>query len=756
MTERNAKRAGRTNRIRTLVISPHLWVSLGICALQFWYPFDLVHRENECIIIMTTSSPADPPPQAKAADAPPIEDAPPSLETMVAVVWERTLSFLSPEGISTMSFRISKSLGAGEDKAESSENAAKLALENMLSVAWLKSESSYVGAAANDDYVEPEEKFEDLRKVPHFEGESYLRTYYIATEMLPPADLDVYDEDGNCFECIAMWTLFGRPPLPPLSKVGFDMAHASADAVVRIIRTRSSSDGTRSNSTEQRLKTMDTLQKFSRERLLSVAERLGKIGCFPEGSFLLTMLISGRTKILDHVYKAEFFSDSRVELKGLSRDELNGKRGTVEKEYDPKMGRVGVALIDEATGKRRIVGIKPANLDLLEGDTTFSIDCKITLADVLCRRIQANNRAKPTLMPAAIHMLRHVVTKLQETVEHSESAVPIRQEGQYESSQCSSQCSSDRRRLFFAESYLSLLLSHQAQCVAMGSPVDFGGLVCENYNGILEMINADDRISQEERKVGQGMLCSRSYLQEAVNLLLSSEKQKYLLEENEDQLSTEAPLVLLNTLVRSNLHVIAGFASQGMGVAMVPLNQRAGEGVGRDPQQNAKDHLQVAVACMRSQLEASLDNYIDSSNNEPFCSVQIICSNLILPQIVVRNMAYLANAIVTIYCGTDHVQLFDDALFPDDESEDAAIMIKFALLVATRSLGFGHPITKKIDALHDRSNGDDLLHVDMLEVTVNEWLKHYTPRYYGTRHEHPALFCEIVGTDLPDFLQGRD
>ena len=705
---------------------------------------------------MTTSSSADPPPQAKA-DAPPMKDAPPSLETMVPVVWERTLSFLSPGGISTMSFRISRGLGAGEDKAESSENAAKLALENMLSVAWLKAEARYVGAAANDDYVEPEEGLEDLRKVPHFEGESYLRTYYIATKMLPPSDLDVYDEDGNCFECIAMWTLFGRPPLPPLSKVGFGMARGLADAAVRIFRTRSSSDGTRSNSTEQRLKIMDTLQKFSQKRLLSVAERLGKIGCFPEGSFLLTTLISGTTKILDHVYKAEFFPDSRVKLKGLSRDELNGKRGTVEKEYDPKMGRIGVALIDKATGKRRMIGIKPANLDLLEVDTTFSIDCKIKLADLLCRRIQANNKAKPTLMPAAIHMLRHVVTKLQETVEHSKSDVPIREDGQYESSQCSSQCSSDRRTLFYAESYLSLLLSHQAQCVATGIvPVDFGGLVCKNYNDILEMINADDTVSREEREAGQAMLCSQFYLQEAVNLMLSSEKQKYLLQENEDQLSTEAPLVFLNTLVRGTLHVIAGFASQGMDVAMVPLNQRAGEGVGRHPQQNAKDHLQVAVACMRSQLEALLDNYIESSNNGPFCSVQTICSNLILPQIVARDMAYLANAIVTVYCGTDHVQLFDDALFPNGESEDAAMMIKFALLVATRSLGFGHPVTKKIDALHDRINGDDLLDVDMLEAPVNEWLKHYTPRYYGTRHEHPALYCQIVGIDLPDFLQGRD
>ena len=54
----------------------------------------------------------------------------------------------------------------------------------MLSVAWLKSEASYVGAAANDDYVEPDDELEDLRKVPHFDGESYLRTYYIATVMI--------------------------------------------------------------------------------------------------------------------------------------------------------------------------------------------------------------------------------------------------------------------------------------------------------------------------------------------------------------------------------------------------------------------------------------------------------------------------------------------------------------------------------------------------------------------------------------------
>ena len=69
-------------------------------------------------------------------------DVLPTLENMPSVVWEQSLSFLPPAGISNMSHRISKTPGAVEDKAE---KAAKLALESMMSVAWTKAKKTYEG-----------------------------------------------------------------------------------------------------------------------------------------------------------------------------------------------------------------------------------------------------------------------------------------------------------------------------------------------------------------------------------------------------------------------------------------------------------------------------------------------------------------------------------------------------------------------------------------------------------------------------------
>ena len=436
------------------------------------------------------------PPQAKApiseaispdksTDAPPVKDAPPSIESMLAVAWERTLSYLSPAGITTVSYRVSKTLGAGEDKAESPEKAAKLALEDMMKRAWTEANATYDDVSADDDYIDPSCTVEEMLAVPAFSGESFLRTYHLALIMIGVGDRKTEALKGNgsvCFHLpMAMWLLYGRPPLSPLCEFGGTLVHDMGVKVVLMFAPAYNWDLDKPVDTEdQRRKTKETLDKFNRIRLLHFAERLGKVGQYMDASMLLTMLAYDRPHMMGntHVYQAEYFVGSRVMLKGLSRKELNGRVAVVQKEYNEKNARIGVAFADDEAGSQRMIGIKPENLELHENDTELLIDVKIAHAHILSSRLQANDGYRPPLIALLVHTLRGIVAKLHksEDIEDGSESTPL--------------FPSKSHRLLHAQTTLARLLTHIAKKIAMKMiPCDFAGLTCVDFEQIKAIIH---------------------------------------------------------------------------------------------------------------------------------------------------------------------------------------------------------------------------------------------------------------------------
>jgi len=690
-----------------------------------------------------------------SADAPP-ENGPPNLVNMSPVVWEEMLSFVPPAGISFASHRISKTLGAGEDKADSHERAAKLALENMMERAWKQAKLTYDGVAANDDYVDSSCSIKQFVAIEQFEDESLLRTYYLASVMVQAGERMKNEvkfagsvffkrSDEHCPLFIVMWLLFGRPALPPLSGVGNAIAETIAVSLIKCIGPDHDDDDGWVDTEEQRLETRKTLQKFSRRRILIVAERLGKIGEYPAPSLLCTMLAFGRPHLLKnkHIMQAEYPIDSRVELSGLNKKVLNGKRGIVEKEYSCKNRRIGVALIDEVTGNRRVVGVKPDNLDLLEEDTNIVIDAKIMMAEILFRCIQTAKHFTPHWMPAVVHMLRGVVVTLREKVEKSENDFLIGEEGPDDCSHYSS----DTERLFYAECYLGFLLATVARHVAMEEvPREFGGLTCNHYDQVLALASLDDFDDEEELKGAQSVAITQYYLQEAAGASMRSETHNLKLQLLEEKEEGAHAMMLLKSLVDGEIHEVAGFLSGGLGCAFIPLNRRLTEslGTGEHAERTAREHVAVAVAGMRSELEGLFDAYAKIGSEAHPIKVDTICSNHVSHYKTYYLVQY-AFSVAKIYN-----EMWDGvALFPDGECEDKTIFIKLALLVSVRALGQNHLMTKSIGVIYDRISGDtgwadQLCPFEDIEAALNEWLKSYVPLYFGTSRKHPALFHQLT------------
>ena len=706
---------------------------------------------------MTTSSPADPPPQAKA-DAPPIEDAPPSLETMVPVVWERTLSFLSPEGISTISFRISKSLGAGEDKAESSENAAKLALENMLSVAWRNLRAEYKhDIPANDDYIGDNCDIEELHKITKFEDESFLRTYHLAMVLSRAGKITVdkigaTDEtalengDKYCPLLTTMWLLYGRPALPTLSKAGVKIVESMALALVKVFGSPY-----RSGEDHGFLVTVDA-QAFFPQRLLWVSERLAKIGLYLGASSLLTVVAPRKTKIPavslapKHIYKIEYPPRCKVVLKGLSKEELNGKRGVVKKEYNLKNGRVAIDLIDEETGVHRVVGLKPINIDHVQEDAPIAIDAKIVNAEILFLSILSKKDFAPISMPSIIHMLRGVVAKLRKKSEESDSE---NNEGAESQKNGSMHYPSEQHRLFYAEVYLGILLVTIAKYTAMDQILhDFDGLTCQNYHGILSIGDDDDDNKHWAQTVG----ITRNYLEEGAAALMRCGKNLKELQDTFGRDLANAQMCALQGMAQGLMHEVAGFLSEGLGVAYIPLNWRGTDnlGIGEQSERTATEHVMVATACYRTELEYLLEIFSKYQTRSGPLTVGEICSNTKLPHFFARNLIYLA-----VFTSEIHY-IWGDQIFTDNERKDTTAFIKLAFLVAMRILGPSHPMMNRIhhiygvvvvagnDVVEHRRRFNEDLASGAMEASVDEWLKSYAPLYFGTTRQHPALFEQLT------------
>jgi hypothetical protein len=207
---------------------------------------------------------------------------------------------------------------------------------------------------------------------------------------------------------------------------------------------------------------------------------------------------------------------------------------------------------------------------------------------------------------------------------------------------------------------------------------------------------------------------------------------------------------LLVSLVYGSLHEVAGFLSEGLECAFIPLNRLTETlGTGEHAQRTSKEHIRVSVACMRSMLETLFDTYAEVGSEAEHLTVDVLCSNA-LPQVLAVYLAELALAIASMYFETDSMW-GSGIVFPGGECEDRVILIKLALLVSIGSLGNHHPLTRRIiRACNEISPDTDLrdwarqrVYRDV-ESSVDVWLKGYIPLYFGTSREHPALFLQLI------------
>ena len=97
-----------------------------------------------------------------------------------------------------------------------------------------------------------------------------------------------------------------------------------------------------------------------------------------------------------------------------------------------------------------------------------------------------------------------------------------------------------------------------------------------------------------------------------------------------------------------------------------------------------------------------------------------------------------------------------EGLYADTgEGEDYETISAFALVIAIRCLGRGHPMTDTVGKLYDTCCRDTLTWgvqscrgetFEQLQLKVNEWLREYVPLYLGTNRQHPALYFQLTGT----------
>ena len=710
------------------------------------------------ITMSTSSSSSAPPPLAKADDAGKMspdnasaiqEDAPPSLEGMPTAIWEQSLSFLPPAGISNLSHRISKTLGAGEDKDESPDKAAKLALESMMKFAWKDASVTFDHVSADDDYIDPSKSYEQMLCVPRLEGESYLRTYHIAIVMLKAGEQKleetVADTTARFHVTIVMWLLYGRPPLPPLSELEGSVAKTMAAAIsLQFVPSFDFVLRKPIDTEEERQKQKDKFIKYNQYRLLRLADRLGKIGQHSNSSTLLTMLAYGRPHMLRnrHVLQAEFPMGARVMLKGLSRKELNGKIGTIEKEYKESNERIGVGISENYNGesRNRIVGIKAINLELLEEDTDFLLDVKITHAHHLTRCIEINDGFMPDWVPLVVHTLRRIVAKLHDNYDIETKDVKI--------IDADSACSiflTKPHRLIIAQTSLTILLTFIAKVTAMGlRPCQWSGLVCSQYDKILALTEPEDDDDEDDeemidRTVRIGV--TQAYLGECVEIIKFCEETHTLIKEQ------KATYGLLKEKACAYFHYNAGCLGRGLGFPFVAMNNVGVEDVGGA----TEDHIMVAVAGLRTEFEDLLDAYAFEAKGS--LTVDGICSTGKFPHSYTRYFVSLAHSLANAYrmtaTGMIEVGPFSDT----GEGSDYTIFSKFALAVAVRCFGRGHPFTDTIGKFHDNCSGTIIWGNQVcvfrsgLQAEVDEWLHGYVPLYYGTKRQHPALFHRIAGLE---------
>lgn len=431
----------------------------------------------------------------------------PNLTNIPPVIWEQILSFLTSQQMCLAATQLCKAVsqGAGRGQDECLENASKLALKYMVQEA-IGVHNAYLWenrgkVPHNDDTFGPEAPplptcshrlmtAEYEWAPPALDGERYHRTYHLACQMLSAGACQIFedwkedreDNNGGYNYTIVAYLLYGGPALPPLDKrqmsILDQIGRCLTDAVA-LIRPRNNGAGQLDLDLgkEVRTVTKDRLDFYCRGRILRIAKRLYQSGDLSGSMLLLDLLTYNYSNADANVFEAQYFLGCRVILQGLSRADLNGRAGEVEKMYCHTNQRVGIRL-DAVEGEftAKLVGIKPTNLRAEKEDSDLVMDQKI-----MTGMFSAEYTTMGTLTTYPAHMSRDisVVRQLSKTLTARVETSGMKPCAKYVSDGQHALYRCDVLRLFNVQIALSRLLFFRAQKVGCREiPHNEGDLQC--------------------------------------------------------------------------------------------------------------------------------------------------------------------------------------------------------------------------------------------------------------------------------------
>jgi len=687
------------------------------------------------------------------------QDVPqPTLSTIPPVVWEQILSFLPSQAMCMAATEVSKTLSGvtAEDRTTCLEHAAKLALKYVMEEAMGIHHMLYQDANrgkvlhSDDMFGADAPTCASLYghpagwTPPKLDGESYHRTYHLACEMLHGGACHIRDHwddsrennNGGYHIYIVAYLLYGGPPLPPLDERQLLIAEKLAFKLTQVVAAllfRGGNDLPEVNN-EARAATKAQLDFYCRGRILRIAKRLYIIGDISSAILLLDLLTYNCAqfnylKADASIYDVEYFLGYRVILQGLSRADLNGRVGEVEKTYNNRNGRIGI-LLDCAEGEstRRLVGIKPANLRAEKEDSDLVIDQKLLAGHFAAELIMMDtgNLSYPVHMSREIHHLRQVCKMLSARIEASGKAACASyvNDGRHAMYRC------DTLRLFNARIALSRLLFYRASKVGCGEiSYTHGGVSCAE-SVILDMATANG----ENDTVLTG-IATESLLREGADALSAAQDLGAQFDMvNEDQqvgmlgqaLPTGAPtasqFVPMKDYCFAFMHATVTMLTHGLRVPFLQLEEDAAD--------NLELHAKRAAQFYREWLESFL-SVMKARVHPKALTVEDICSHTGKAFVfVIRDLLRFLMGLSTHYLTCAAAEI---PLRAPDECGDFFYFIGLGVALALRHFGTGHDFTKRWASVLQRLTEPEESPVDWrsnpledppeaLENVINAWL----------------------------------
>ena len=420
------------------------------------------------------------------------------------------------------------------------------------------------------------------------------------------------------------------------------------------------------------------------------------MGCHCDAFLAIDMLTYGYPNALAGVQESEFYLGCRVVLHGLSKADLNGRAGTVEKTYNESNQRIGIRLDcvkGESNSNGKLVGIKPTNLRAEEEDSDLVIDQKILSGMFSAEFTQFESASSGVqtsyIMHLAreIHRLRQLAVKLKARVEASGKSACSKHhnDGLHALYRC------DVLRLFNVQISLTRLLLHRARHVGEGMiPHNQGGLNCEAVD-LLALA-----IEDEAEDTVIAVLAAESLLKEAAGALSDAQDLIGLFEELDERHQvglfgeTLPPGSLTLTEIYPMNDFCFGYMSESAAslsfIVHVPfLLVRDGISDG----DNLNEHCLMAVKQHREWIE-HIFFAVKKKVHPGDLTVQHICnSNPTVVRDVIKSLASLA---MCYELCSDHGEI---ALRSQHECDDMFYFLGLAVAVARRSLGPSHEFFKR-------------------------------------------------------------